>query len=311
MKIRRRAGFTLVELLVVIAIIGILIGMLLPAVQQVREAARRATCMNNFRQIALACHNYESSNQRFPPGCLEWDPADPFASVERQAVGTLSQILPFMEQPALREIFETSFGVDQYDTFWPNAGNSLDAAFYRVSSFECPSDDDSQAEDVLLTGFFDTEHYGAWVFAIRSYTHAELDPTLQNRAGRTNYLPVNGELGEGTDYVGIFHNRSKTNFGTIVDGSSNTFLFAEVKSDTDTNWFGQKVMYAWSGDALISTAGWEIYPGDPDTPESNHPGIVNFTMADGSAHSISKGFDRAGIIHLSGREDGRVASLDF
>ncbi len=144
-----------------------------------------------------------------------------------------------------------------------------------------------------------------------AYTHAELDPTLQDRFGRTNYLPINGELGEGTPYVGIFHNRSKTNFGTMLDGSSNTLMYAEVKCDTETNWFGQKVMYAWSGDALISTAGWEIYPGDPDTPESNHPGSVNFSMADGSAHVINKNFDRTTLIHLSGREDGRVATLDF
>ena len=73
LSLTRRRGFTLVELLVVIAIIGILIGMLLPAVQQVREAARRTQCANNIRQLSLGAMNYESANMRFPPGWLSND----------------------------------------------------------------------------------------------------------------------------------------------------------------------------------------------------------------------------------------------
>ena len=114
----RRIGFTLVELLVVIAIIGILIGMLLPAVQQVREAARRTQCANNSRQLALAILNYESANQRFPPainsessrGRLD---AGPVIENPSQADDGVQQgwgffILPFLEQNALAEQFDTA-----------------------------------------------------------------------------------------------------------------------------------------------------------------------------------------------------------
>jgi len=97
-----KRGFTLVELLVVIAIIGILIGMLLPAVQSVREAARRTTCANNIRQLVLSCHNYESANRRFPPGTIYNEiGAGPFFDpdlVDGSGVTTLVFLLPFMEQ---------------------------------------------------------------------------------------------------------------------------------------------------------------------------------------------------------------------
>ena len=99
----RSLGFTLVELLVVIAIIGILIGMLLPAVQQVREAARRTQCMNNLRQIGLAALNHESAYQRFPTagGCSDGyhDPNEEFRPLYRlENGGWMYQVLPFMEQ---------------------------------------------------------------------------------------------------------------------------------------------------------------------------------------------------------------------
>ena len=106
---RRSAAFTLVELLVVIAIIGILIGMLLPAVQQVREAARRTQCANSMRQMSLAMHNYESSNMHFPPGILPRNP-DQFSALQqldRHGFNWSAIILPFMEQNAEFEILRS------------------------------------------------------------------------------------------------------------------------------------------------------------------------------------------------------------
>ena len=145
---RSRTGFTLVELLVVIAIIGILIGMLLPAVQQVREAARRTQCANNLRQLALACHNFESTYQHFPPGLSlpignddgELWPTTSFVEDGRIGPGPfptrfgswLAWILPHIEQQNIADVYDytvrgrlnaigpDSIGASVIDTFiWP------------------------------------------------------------------------------------------------------------------------------------------------------------------------------------------------
>ena len=163
-KIRSRAAFTLVELLVVIAIIGILIGMLLPAVQQVREAARRTQCLNNMRQLVLASHNFESSYQHFPPG-LQWDfnnplnpsrdrptfkdPTDP-SGEDAEKLGWAVFLLPFLEQNNLFDDFAAS--TDNWSSAWFSAqcSNGTRCAEAVISFFICPSDA-SPEEDLNST----------------------------------------------------------------------------------------------------------------------------------------------------------------
>ena len=122
-----RVGFTLVELLVVIAIIGILVGMLLPAVQAVRESARRTTCQNNLKNLSLACLNFESSRQAFPHGS---------SFTHEHAWG--SEILPFIEQSATHAALD-------FESAWDSPDNNLSVSQQNIATFVCPSSDKSYA----------------------------------------------------------------------------------------------------------------------------------------------------------------------
>jgi prepilin-type N-terminal cleavage/methylation domain-containing protein/prepilin-type processing-associated H-X9-DG protein len=139
--IRRRRGFTLVELLVVIAIIGILVALLLPAIQAAREAGRRADCINKLHQLGIALHNYESAHKKFPPGIVGYDPtknniqsypnSDPNNPHEAPFVVF---ILPYMEEAALFAAYDFEIDVQkQYNSPGSPVGKQL-------ASFQCPSD---------------------------------------------------------------------------------------------------------------------------------------------------------------------------
>jgi prepilin-type N-terminal cleavage/methylation domain-containing protein/prepilin-type processing-associated H-X9-DG protein len=322
MNLKRRRGFTLVELLVVIAIIGILIAMLLPAVQQVREAARRASCQNNIRQIGIATHNYESAHMKFPAGYIRWNEPDtitmPSPNNEQQNIGVLSSILPFLEQNNVRDMFTINFDPKRTDRFFVNT-TSRNAGFSRLSVFECPTDDDSQCDRTMVCLVTDYSHMpGAWYVTYTRYTFAELDPTGANRFGRTNYLPMNGQLGvgvpvSGTTWIGgcegPFNNRTEEKFGGITDGTSNCMFFAEIASDRVTSWLGNINYISWCGGSVMSSAGWGLYPNDIDTPQSRHAGTVNFGFGDASVQSINKAAGRIPMIRLSGKNDGVVIRL--
>src|SRR5262249_27573379 len=140
---RQRTAFTLIELLVVIAIIAVLIGLLLPAVQKVREAANRMTCANNLKQIGLAAHNYQATYGKLPPGYLGPVPNEsrPPYDDNIQWVGCLVYLLPYLEQENIYRQLQVNLDVNQLGpNWWTNAANWT-MAQTRIKLFLCPSDD--------------------------------------------------------------------------------------------------------------------------------------------------------------------------
>ncbi len=239
MKSHSRTGFTLVELLVVIAIIGILIGMLLPAVQQVREAARRSACQNNVKQLVLACHNYESARQHFPHGLNHtYDPnADPGSpqsargapmfdrpgstSAVRFGWGTF--LLPFLEQGNLYTQMESDtngFVDDPFNDALVGTNLMSEVPYTAVPVFICSSDNNPNG---------DFNSY---------YTNRSVVRRTDRLAGKSNYVANIGAVrffGQSSDpdfsvLWGPFGRNSKTKFSEIVDGSSNVILFGERSS---------------------------------------------------------------------------------
>ncbi|MDB4766242.1 DUF1559 domain-containing protein [bacterium] len=192
-----KSGFTLVELLVVVAIIGILISMLLPAVQTVREAARRVTCANNIRQLGLSMHNYQSAQQHLPYGWAE----DGFTwGIE---------ILPFIEQQNL------------YDTIVPGAswtrGVNEVAAGQVVSISRCPTSPlDDHYDHNRVKDRVPTEYRASIGSNVRGDSGPNLSGSLSTRDGKPN---------------GVFWGCSKIKFDDVTDGLSNTVFIAESRTD--------------------------------------------------------------------------------
>jgi len=322
----KRKAFTLVELLVVIAIIGILIAMLLPAVQAVREAARRTQCLNNIKQVALASLNYESAFGRFPPGVLGADSSTGGINSNTQSVGALCYVLPYMEFNNVADLIEVNLNPDIVADAWQNFDPAGDSSFNtrlasqaRIPSFECPSDDTDPTR-VFVSHF----HSDAF-----SRTPRE-DNEFGLSHGLTNYSPIGGVLGNATNatfipevaqwagYDGIFTNRSKTTFGDISDGSSNTLLFGEIAGQSGSR---NPTAYAWIAAINLSMIGWEfdgnglsdssIANRNLDKYNSFHTGVVNFARGDGSVTTIPQNADEISMFRLSAMSDGNVVTFDF
>ena len=334
-KLSNRGAFTLVELLVVIAIIGILVGMLLPAVQSVREAARRTQCQNNIRQIALAAVNYESTNNKFPPGLLEGDIGPQTdTNGEPQEMGILVHLLPFIEAGNIADQIEPTldpgrFGNDGTGVgFWGDyndaGGRSTRfASQFKISTFECPSDL-IEGEGSFLSLHTGSDSRAAWgfLFDLNRIRRLVTDGYGASGIGATNYVGVGGAVGEIESdqtyaaFVGIFGNRSENSFSDITDGSSNTFLFGEVNGK-DNRWpfsssEANTTQYAWMGNVVMPMNLWDDHDSSVRALfafDSNHPNLVNFAHADGSVRGVNQNATLEMMRNISGCRDGSVVSF--
>ncbi len=300
-------GFTLVELLVVIAIIGILIALLLPAVQAAREAVRRAQCANNFKQVGLALHAYHAANKTFPAGVMY--PYTSFGVTPMYSPkyvgapcywGWAVYILPFMEEKALYDTLNFT-PPNSYGTAGPNKT----AATTVIPGFLCPSDPQGQ-ELIWYSGNRPAPQIA------RSNMFAVVTPLqFWDHNGQAIQFPLDAPNPMFNDVTyGIFGANGRCKISDILDGTSNTLMIAEVAGGGSGTYGGRP----WVSDNMLSTyhgingigsimgGGWTIQASYEDGPASWHPRGCNFAMADGSVAFISESVSQNLLGALSTRD---------
>ncbi len=308
----RSSGFTLVELLVVITVIGILIALLLPAVQAAREAARTVQCRNRIKQIGLALHNYHSTHGCFPSGYLT--EIEPVGSTwcgdngTRHGAPWTVLILPFLEESARYDTFDFNETFISTGTVPPTSPptRANDIAWYKpLFKYQCPTDPASKG-DVNNINYLGVQGGG------------EFDDAACKNSGRVMF------------FDGILFHNSSCRFADILDGSSNVFLVGEsryVPTPAHHAWLncggwasGARMdlytnPYTLAAAVLsinsVDTGGAYPAPPNPDVYPlmskifgSFHPGGCHFMLGDGSVRFLSENIDLAIYQTTAVRDDG-------
>jgi len=285
---RRRRGFTLIELLVVIAIIAVLIALLLPAVQAAREAARRMSCTNNLKQLALAAMNYEGANGCYPPNATFFvtlpNKEQPGGGED---MGVFVRMLPYFEQSALFNAYNTSTDVTH--------PSNITIAGVSIGALWCPSDA-AITDKVNLSGpdpfGFTPNLGGEWNYVL---------PPGSWYQTQTSYGCMTGPIVHlATGALGIIYDIGTTKIASVTDGTSNTMLFSE----TALGWVPQNVISAnliyniWNKAATtdseyapnprryvpLNYSGLDVVA--DFAASSMHPGGLNIALADGSVRFV-------------------------
>ncbi len=296
-----RVAFTLVELLVVIAIIGILVALLLPAVQTARASARRLQCVNNNKQIGLALHNYHDTKKRLPTIELDW----------KQVSGNVTNnwswrtdLLPFLERQ--NEFDGINFDLD-YVRFYRNTDQTLSDNV--VPDFTCPSDPQSQT--------------------IYRWTSARINTPLANYFASAGSYGTTGGSAMRQIYDGIFvtngkgqaprnrqegrHHRSRISFKHVTDGLASTVAVGERGLSEDAYWGWTFAPTYWKDAYLDTRLG--LLPGSPDGRHdthywSYHPGGAVFLFADGHVELLGDDIETDLFEALCSRDDGQVIAIE-
>jgi prepilin-type N-terminal cleavage/methylation domain-containing protein len=318
---RMRRGFTLVELLVVIAIIAVLIGLLLPAVQSAREAARRASCLNKIKQLGLAIHNYENSRSRFPVGAENAVyPIPQSGTTTIAGTSWIVHILPLLEEQALYDRY--NFAAQYNDASNAVVGNTVVPALY------CPSGPDPlRYRDPNPNGVNNnpsTHYYG--VMGPAGLTN----PTTNTLGGQNfNYTvgdatnngawSAHGILSHFRVTAGSVSTNRYVRFSDVTDGTSSTLLLAErsvvLPSGND---YRSWIRGNWGGSGTTKNVTYPInstnYNGSSNFNHisfgSQHPGGCLFVMADASARFISETIDMPIYMGLASMNSGEQARPD-
>jgi prepilin-type N-terminal cleavage/methylation domain-containing protein/prepilin-type processing-associated H-X9-DG protein len=296
MRYSRRSGFTLIELLVVIAIIAILIGMLVPAVQKVREAAACLQCVNNLKQIGLALHNYHDANKQFPSGYVDGNTST--TSTPDNDVGPgwgwASYLLPYLDQGNLYNQIDFSQGV--------GIGANVQVSQTPLLVFQCPSDGNQQPCVLYNWNTYGGSSPPTITVAHGNYIGCNGWVECFNNAGG-NYQPSSdgggaedgdgGQTATGFAGDGLFYRNSKNKIANVTDGLSNTIIVGErCSAHSPTTWTGA-VTHAMCP-AWMATQGWT----NPYTPPSAAPDTGNGTAYDNADWGEALVLGHGNLTHL-------------